>query len=92
MLTSADVGAVVRRFPDAWQAELSDEPVTISTDPLSQLVVGLKVELPDNARPGRSHRIDLVHRRADSGQIVGGAAVLVRAIPAPINGEVERSR
>jgi len=79
VLTSADVGAVLRRFPDAWQADLPDDPVRLAPDPQSQFVVGLKVDLPRDAKPGSSHRVDLVQRKADSGQAVGGVAVLVNA-------------
>ncbi|MFI1360977.1 hypothetical protein ACH4TV_46560 [Streptomyces sp. NPDC020898] len=79
VLASADLDAVLRRFPDAWQAELPDEPVPLGADPFSPLVVGLKVELPEGWEPGHGHRVDLVQRRADTGRIVGGVAVLLNA-------------
>ncbi len=76
---SADLDAVLRRFPDAWQAELPDEPVPLGADPFSPLVAGLKIELPEGSEPGHGHRVDLVQRRADTGRIVRGVAVLLNA-------------
>lgn len=70
--------AVVHR--SAGLVELPDEPVALGGDPLSPLVVGLKVELPKGSEPGHRHRVDLVQRRADTGRIVGGLAVLVNAV------------
>ncbi|MFM9700268.1 hypothetical protein [Streptomyces europaeiscabiei] len=70
--------AVVRR--SAGLFELPDEPVALGTDPLSPLVVGLKVELPESSEPGNHHRVDLVQRQADTGRIVGGLTVMINAV------------
>ena len=87
MLTSADVGAVVRRFPDAWQAELSDEPVALGVEALGQTVIGLKIEVPVEAEPGSTHRLDLVQRSAETGRPTGGVAVEVHVTREEREGE-----
>jgi hypothetical protein len=51
------------------------------------------VELPVNAKLGRSQWVGLVQRRADSGKIAGGMAVIVNAVQEPpVTAHPERRR
>jgi hypothetical protein len=75
MLTSRDIGAVLRRFPEAWQAALSDEPVVLVPENRPQLVIGLKVEVTAEICHGTTVTVDFVQRETGTGRVVGGIAV-----------------
>jgi len=80
LLTSDVPELIARRFPDSWEASFSADGTArlpVEIDRFSQTVVGLKVEVPRDAKPGTSMKVHLVQRRRSTKRIVGGVAVCV---------------
>lgn len=72
---------VARRFENA--ATVAFKPGRVAQIPLrlawsGQVVVGVRVGVPREARPGSAFTLDLLQREAESGRVVGGVAVQVR--------------
>ena len=72
---------LAQRYHAAWQLALPADsrvkvPVELSVEGPQRL--GLMVRLGRAAKPGAGHKVHLVQRHRESGQIVGGVAVQVR--------------
>jgi hypothetical protein len=81
ILTSDLPELIVQRFPDSWEAAFPGgggaRRLPVRIEPFSQTVIGLKVAVPRDAKPGRSMKLHFVQRRRPTEQIVGGVAVQV---------------
>jgi hypothetical protein len=79
LLLSAQPQRIARRFPGAVELPLKAGPrvrVPVELPAGGPTTVGLKVAAPEDARPGASFVVHLVHRAGS--RIVGGVAVEVR--------------
>ena len=80
LLTSDVPELVARRFGDSWEADLPAQGgarLPVQIDRFSQTVVGLRVAVARDAKPGSSTKLHLVQRRRRTKQILGGVAVQV---------------
>jgi hypothetical protein len=75
---------IARRFENAAEVEFKQGRVAqipLTLEPRGQLVVGLRLRVPKEARPGSTFTLDLLERERESGRVVGGVAVQVRVKP-----------
>ena len=85
MLTSQRPELITRRFPDAWAAPFPNSDgdsdggggMPVEIEPHAQTVIGLKVEVTEQAEPGRALRLDLVQSERRAKTMIGGVAVQV---------------
>ncbi|MGQ0541660.1 MAG: hypothetical protein ACT4O9_07410 [Blastocatellia bacterium] len=71
---------VFRRFPDAWEADFSDDDraaLAVNIPPFTQAVVGLKLTASEEFKPKKPLKLHFVQRNVKTDQIVGGVAVQV---------------
>jgi hypothetical protein len=78
LLTSDTPELLLRRFPDAYEAELEDAPrakLAVNIPAFTQNVVGLKISVSDKLKTNKPIKLHFVQRNVKTGQIVGGVAV-----------------
>jgi hypothetical protein len=81
MLTSHSPDAAGRQFKEAVEVRFGAGLVArtpISLGPYEQLLMGLRVEVPAEAKRGESLRVDLIQRDRSGKTILGGLAVEIR--------------
>lgn len=77
-LTSERPELIARHFPEAWVAPFPDgRLLPIEIEPNAQTVVGLQVEVTEEAKLGGTLRLDLAQRVRQSKTLIGGVAVQV---------------
>jgi hypothetical protein len=81
-LTSREPDALAaRQFRNAFEMAFSPGPsaqIPISLKPAEQLLLGLRIGVPAQARPGEVLQVNLVQREAGKRRITGGIAVEIR--------------
>jgi hypothetical protein len=81
-LTSGTARSVTGRWlGSAHEVPFSDGPapvIPVRVGPWNQAVAGLRVLVPDDARPGESLLVSLVKKAARTGRVLGGVAVRIR--------------
>ncbi len=80
-LSSANPEALLRRFPDAWEATFARGEVAklaVKIPPMTQNVVGLKLAVTEKFKTKKYVKLHFVQRNVKTKQIVGGVAVQLR--------------
>jgi hypothetical protein len=90
MLTSATPDLIRVRYPQSWEVGFPASGAArlrVSLPPFQQTVVGLKIGVPPDARPGEVIRLHFVQRSLALKRIVGGVAVQIHVVA---TGELRR--
>lgn len=79
ILTSATPDLILERYPQSWEVDFprKHSRVPIDLPPFNQTVLGLKIAVPHDAKPGEVIRLHFVQRSRKLDRIVGGVAVQV---------------
>ncbi len=80
ILTSVTPDLIEARFPQSWEAAFPGKgaaSLAFDLPPYTQTVVGLKITVPRDARPGQVIRLHFVQRSLSAKCIVGGVAVQI---------------
>ena len=78
ILTSATPDLILERYPQSWEVDFPTAGgLPCDLPPFSQTVVGLKIAVPHDAKPGKVIRLHFVQRNLALGRIVGGVAVQI---------------
>lgn len=80
VLTSATPDLIFERYPQSWEVDFPTNcaaHLPFDLPPLSQTVVGLKIAVPHNAKPGQVIRFHFVQRNLALDHIVGGVEVQI---------------
>jgi hypothetical protein len=80
VLTSATPDLIQERFPRSWEAAFPARGaprLAVHLPPFEQTVVGLKITVPRDAKPGEEIRLHFVQRSLTAKRIVGGVAVQI---------------
>jgi hypothetical protein len=80
ILTSDNRDLIEQRFPVSWEAQFSTgDAARIAVDlaPLNQVVMGLKVAVPRDARPGQLIELHFMQRSLALKKVVGGITVRI---------------
>lgn len=81
ILTSRNPAAVLERFPDALLAQLPEgkkAAIKIEVPPYSQKMIGLKIDVPKNAKRRSTIKTHLVQRHTRTKEITGGITVVLQ--------------
>lgn len=84
ILTSATPDLILERYPQSWEVAFPTKGATrlpFDLPPFNQTVVGLKVAVPHDARPGQVIQLDFVQRSLKLDRIVGGVALQINVVP-----------
>ncbi len=79
VMTSKTPQLVLHRFPDSWEAVFppNHSKIGVCIQPFTQRVIGVKIALLAQAKPGQSTKIHIAQRHVKSGTVVGGIAAKV---------------
>lgn len=80
IMTSATLGLIQEFYPQSWEAAFPAKGAArllFEIPPFSQYVVGLKIAVPRDAKPGQRIRLHFVQRSLSAKRIVGGVAVQI---------------
>lgn len=80
-LSSTNPEALLRRFPNSWEATFARGEVAklvVKIPPMTQNVVGLKLAVTEKFRTKKYVKLHFVQRNVKTKQIVGGVAVQLR--------------
>lgn len=80
-LSSANPEAVLRRFPNSWEARFDNAEVAklrVKIPVFTQNVVGLKLSVSEKFKSKKPIKLHFVQRNVKTSQIVGGVAVQLR--------------
>lgn len=79
ILTSATPDLILERYPQSWEVDFPTKGARLPFDlpPFNQTVIGLKIAVPHDARPGQVIRLHFVQRSLTIDRIVGGVAVQI---------------
>ncbi len=83
VLTSAMPDLILERFPQSWEAAFPAKGaarLTLHLLPLDQTVVGLKISVPRDAKPGQVIRLHFVQHSLSARRIVGGVAAQINVV------------
>jgi hypothetical protein len=83
MLTSAALDLIQARYPRSWEAPFpakGSASLPFDLPPFDQVVVGLKVAVPPDAKPGQVIRLHFAQRSVSAKRIVGGVAVQINVV------------
>jgi len=80
ILTSATPDLILERYPQSWEVAFPTKGaahLAFDLAPFNQTVVGLKIAVPHDAKPGQVIRLHFVQRSLALDRIVGGVAVQI---------------
>jgi hypothetical protein len=80
IMTSATPDLIQERYPQSWEAAFPEKGAArllLDLPPFNQTVVGLKIAVPRDAKPGQVIRLHFVQRSLAAKRIVGGVAVQI---------------
>lgn len=80
ILTSATPDLIQERYPQSWEVAFPTKGaarLAFDLPPFNQTVVGLKIVVPPDAKPGQVIRLHFVQRSLAAKRIVGGVAVQI---------------
>ncbi len=80
ILTSATPDLIQERYPQSWEVAFPTKGVArlaLDLPPFNQTVVGLKIAVPRDAKPGHVIRLHFVQRSLAAKRIVGGVTVQI---------------
>jgi hypothetical protein len=83
VLTSATPDLLHERYPESWEVTFPAKGaarLTFDLQPFDQTVVGLKIAVPRDAKPGQVIRLHFVQRSPSAQRIVGGVAVQINVV------------
>jgi hypothetical protein len=83
VLTSATPDLIHERYPQNWEVAFPGKGaarLTFDLQPFDQTVVGLKIAVPRDAKPGQVIRLHFVQRSLSAKRIVGGVAVKINVV------------
>lgn len=82
ILTSATPDLIEAQYPQSWEAALpAKDTARLAFDlPFGQTVLGLKVAVPHNARPGQVIRLHFVQRSVSARRVVGGVSIQINVV------------
>jgi len=80
ILTSATPDLILERYPQSWEVDFPTKGAAclpFDLPPFNQTVVGLKIGVPHDAKPGQVIRLHFAQRSLVLDRIVGGVAVQI---------------
>jgi hypothetical protein len=85
VLTSETPDLIQERYPQSWEVAFPAKGaahLTVDLQSFDQTVVGLKIAVPHDAKPGKVIRLHFVQRSLTAKRIVGGVAVQINVAKA----------
>lgn len=78
ILTSATPDLILERYPQSWEVDFpTTARLPLDLPQFTQTMVGLKIVVPHDAKPGQVIRLHFVQRNLALDRIVGGVAVQI---------------